>query len=433
MSQATTDNRVKKVVFVEDAAAMGGVQFSTLYVAQHLDASAWKPIVVCSKEGDFTNACRRAGIETEVLEQPQLRSTSFRLFNDFRLPNPLAWLWDAAVVLVSARRLSRFLSETKPDVVVTKGLFPHIYGGLAARRSRVACVWHVQDFISERFFGLYRLGFSFAARLLPNHIIADGDAIRRQLKSITDRVSVILNGVDASVFRPGIDGAKVREELQIPAGAKVIGHVGRMTPWKGQHHLIEAFARLAAHSPEAHLIFVGDPVFDNDSYQNKLLELTAKFNLSRRITFAGYRHDMPEVLAAMDLFAFTSVEKDTSPLTLLSAMSAGLPIVAFDIEGVRELVDESEQVLRVPVADSESLAKSLLRLLADAELRERLSVAARRQAENKFSLQHHVKAIEAVLSKLAQQPRPVSKEPLPSLIDQTLRNNPNVAKHSIRP
>ena len=278
MSNSTTDNTIKKVVFVEDAASMGGVQFSTLYVARHLDAAVWKPILVCSKEGEFTDACRRAGIETQVLEHPKLRSTSFRLFNDFRLPDPTAWLWDAAMVFVAARRLARVLAEIKPNVVVTKGLFPHLYGGLAARRSRIPCIWHVQDFISERLFGLYRRGFGLAARLLPNHIIADGEAIRRQLHSVTDRVSVILNGVDSNVFRPGIDGKKVREELDIPSDAMVIGNVGRMTPWKGQHHLIEAFARIAARAPEARLLFVGDPVFDTDAYQNKLRELTAKSN-----------------------------------------------------------------------------------------------------------------------------------------------------------
>lgn len=432
ITESTQNVAARKVVFVEDAAAMGGVQFSTLYVAQQLDPANWKPIVVCSEEGDFTSCCRRAGLETHVLEQPKLRSTSFRIAKDIRLPNPLAWLWDAATVLVASRRLARFLSEIKPQLVVTKGLFPHIYGGLATRQTGIPCVWHVQDFVSERFFGLYRRAFALVAALLPKHIIADGGAIKRQLHSLEHRVSVILNGVDTNVFQPRIDGRGVRRELGIPEDAVVIGHVGRMTPWKGQHYLLEAFARIANEVSNAYVVFIGDPVFDTDSYQNKLLELTKKLDLTKRVKFAGYRHDMPEVLASMDLFAFTSVEKDTSPLTLLSAMSAGLPIVAFDIEGVRELVDAKEQMLRVPVADSKSLADSILRLLNDKELQQRLSIAARTQAENNFSLQHHVKAVEAVFLNTVQS-RSVMKEMQPSLIDQTLASSQTVAKHSIRP
>jgi glycosyltransferase involved in cell wall biosynthesis len=303
-------------------------------------------------------------------------------------------------MLITSRRLARFLAQTKPHLVVTKGLFPHFYGGLAARHLGIPCIWHVQDFISERFLGLYRRAFALAARVLPNHIIADGAAISRQLNPVKDRLSVILNGVDSNVFHPGIDGASVRAEFGLPAGAIVIGHVGRMTPWKGQHYLLEAFARIARESPNAYLLFVGDPVFDNDSYQNKLLNLTAELGLTERVRFAGYRHDMPEVLAAMDVFAFTSVEKDTSPLALLSAMSSGLAILAFDIEGVTELMT-LEHCCLVPVAQVEPMADSLNLLISDPTLRRRLARNARQQAKTALSLDRYVPAMEKVFSGLA--------------------------------
>ena len=411
ISEATRLSDPRKVVFVECAAAMGGVQFSTLYVAQHVDRARWNPIVVCPEEGDLTEACKRLGIQAHVLEQPKLRSTSFRIGNDVRLPDPTAWLWDGVAGLITVRRLARFLEQTRPHLVVTKGLFPHFYGGMAARRLGIPCVWHVQDFISERFLGLYRRAFAVAARLLPDHIIADGAAIGRQLSPIADRISVILNGVDSNVFRPGIDGAPVRAELGLPAGAIVIGHVGRMTPWKGQHYLLEAFARIAREVPNTYLVFVGDPVFDTDSYQNKLLNLTAKLGLEERVRFAGYRHDLPEVLAAMDVFAFTSVEKDTSPLTLLSAMSSGLPIVAFDIEGVRELIDDDEQLLVVPSKNAVALGRSLMRLLSDKDLRRRLGHSARHLAEKELSLDRYVSRIEEVFLGAISDMRAVAGRP----------------------
>ena len=429
--QGNCGGEPRLVVFVECAAAMGGVQFSTLYLAQHLDPALWKPVVVCPEDGDLPDACRRLGIEVHVFEQPKLRSTSFRIRNDVRLPDPTAWLWDGVAMLVAVRRLARWLAQTNPDLVVTKGLFSHLYGGLAARKLGIPCIWHVQDFISERFLGLYRRAFNLAASLLPDHIIADGAAIRRQLRAVEDRISVILNGVDTNVFRPGIDGMSLRKELGLPDGAIVVGHVGRMTPWKGQHYLLEAFARIAPEMPNAYLVFVGDPVFDTDSYQRKLLSLTANLGLTERVRFAGYRHDMPEVLASMDVFAFTSVEKDTSPLTLLSAMAAGLPIVAFDIEGVRELIDEGEQLLLTPRGEADALAESLLRLLSDAQLRRRLSASARRQAESKFSLERHATSIEEVFLSVDQQSRSPFRKPVPSVTDHTLANGRTIAKHSL--
>jgi glycosyltransferase involved in cell wall biosynthesis len=177
----------------------------------------------------------------------------------------------------------------------------------------------------------------------------------------------------------------------------VIGHAARITPWKGQHYLIEAFARIADEHPDVTLLIVGAPVFDNDLYQRRLVKMASDFRLQNRIKFAGYRHDLPNMLAAMDIFAFTSIEKDTSPLALLSAMSAGLPIVAFDIEGVRELIDNDEQLLRVPAGQTKELSESLKRLIIDEQLRAALGRAARQLAEKKFSLESYVAGIENVL------------------------------------
>jgi glycosyltransferase involved in cell wall biosynthesis len=387
----------KTIVFVESAAAMGGVQFSTLYLAQALDRDRWKSVVVCPEEGDLSSACRDSGIEVQVLPQTRLWSTSVRLGSK-RLPNPAAWAGDAWLMRRAATRLKKFLVQSSPDLVVTKGLSSHFLGGFAARKLGIPCVWHVQDLISERTFGIYRRAFAAAARFLPERIIVDGKAIAEQLpQALQSRISIVLNGVDTNVFRPGIDGSCLRRELNIPDDHLVIGHVGRMTPWKGQHYLIEAFAPIAAENPRLTLLLVGSPVFDNDSYQRRLLTLVSQLGLGERVKFAGYTHNMPGALAAMDLFAFTSVEKDTSPLALLSAMSCGLPIVAFDIAGTREVMANDEQFALVPVGNVAELGVALSRVLQDEDLRRALATASRKQAVAQFSLDKYKNGVEQVL------------------------------------
>jgi glycosyltransferase involved in cell wall biosynthesis len=387
----------KTIVFVEAAAAMGGVQFSTLYLAQALDRDRWKSVVVCPEEGDLSRACRDADIEVQVLPQTRLWSTSVRV-GATRLPNPAAWAGDAWLIRRAATQLKKFLVQSSPDVVVTKGLSSHFLGGFAARKLRIPCVWHVQDLISERTLGIYRRAFSCASRLLPTRIIVDGKAIAMQLpQALQARISVIHNGVDTDVFRPGLDGTRLRRELGIPEDHLVIGHVGRVTPWKGQHYLIEAFGSLANENPKLTLLLVGSPVFDNDSYQQRLVSLVSQLGLRERVKFTGYRHDLPALLSAMDLFAFTSVEKDTSPLALLSAMASGLPVVAFDIDGTRELMAAKDQFLLVPVADVAELGMALTRVLNDENLRRRLAAAARKQALVNFSLDKYKTRIEQVL------------------------------------
>jgi glycosyltransferase involved in cell wall biosynthesis len=382
---------------------MGGVQFSTLYVIQQL-VSPWEPVLVCSQEGDLTDACRRLDVPVHILKQPSLRSTSCSVGRNARFPNPFAWVWNLWVTLIATQRLARLLTEMNPHLIVTKGLFPHLYGGLAARRLGIPCVWHLQDFVSERFWGIYSAIFGSVARWLPNYIIVDGAAIRHQLpRSVRARTTVIHNGIDTRMFGPDLDGADVRRETGIPPGAIAIGNVARMTPWKGQHHLLEAFARIAQRFPHVYLLFVGAPVFDSDVYQRRLLDLTEKLGLTDRVKFAGYRMDIPQVLAAMDVFAFTSVEKDTSPLALLSAMSAGLPIAAFDIEGVREILKPEEQGLLSKVGDASALAQSLARLLSDEGLRRQLGTNARRRAEDEFTLDRYVSRMQEVFVRALSQ------------------------------
>src|SRR5258707_5171912 len=167
----------RAVVFVESAGAMGGVQFSTLYLTQRLDRTQWKPIVVCPGDGELTRVCRDAGVEAHVLEQTGLRSTSVRVGSKLCLPNPGAWAWNGYALAAAARKLRRFLNQTRPALVVTKGLSAHFFGGWAARNLGIPCVWHAQDFISERSFGIYRRAFFLAARLLPTHVLADGASI----------------------------------------------------------------------------------------------------------------------------------------------------------------------------------------------------------------------------------------------------------------
>src|SRR5262249_54472784 len=148
--------RPHRVVFVTGAAAMAGVEFNAARLAGRLDRSRWEVVLVCPEEGDLPAAFRRLGLRVCVLPRGRMLSSSIPLTPRWRIPNPPALAWDAGVILKTAGSLARLLGELRPDLVVTKGLFPHFYGGLAARRRGVPCLWHMEDYISERWFGLFR-------------------------------------------------------------------------------------------------------------------------------------------------------------------------------------------------------------------------------------------------------------------------------------
>lgn len=379
----------RKIAFIESAAEMGGVQFSTLYLASHLEKTEWQPLIICAQDGDFASSSRQAGLTVLYCPLPKMMTTSLRLWQDVRIPNPIGLVWNAFAWLLGCLRLVKLLKQNPVALIITKGFSAHLYGGLAARWVKTPCLWHLQDFISERYGGLYCKIWGLLARWLPMLIVADGTPIAAQLPpKIQDRVCVVLNGVDTDIFKPVRCSTKLQKTLGLPENGVVIGNVARITPWKGQHHLVEAFARLDYQKDGLFLMLVGSPLFDNDNYLTQLKVRIEKLGLSEHVIFTGYRKDLTDLMALMDVFAYSSVEKDTSPLALLSALACGLPIVAFDLPGIREVVQDD--ALLVKVGDAAALAHQLQCLIYNQQLRQYLAEAARKRAVGLLSLDMYV-------------------------------------------
>ncbi len=359
----------------------------------------------------MTRLCRQIGVHTQVVRSPAIWSTSLRFTNDRRIPNPAALAWNACALALAGLSVQRRLKKLSPQLVVTRGMSAHFYGGLAARLSKLPCVWHLQDYISDRYLGAYRRLFAMLAARIPNRVVADGSPIKRQLPpAVQARTSVVYNGVDTAIFQPGQDGQRIRREFGIPPDALVIGSVSRLTPWKGQHHLVEAFARIAADLPEAILLIVGGRLRDSGAYEKRLRSMAEHSGLGRRVVFAGHRADLPQILAAMDVYVHTATEKDTSPLALISAMACGLPVVAFAIEGVQEILQDGSDALLAPRADTASLATLLLKVCRDPQLRIHLGRGARQKVEGSLSLKRHCDLMMSLFAEVCGAARAPSND-----------------------
>jgi glycosyltransferase involved in cell wall biosynthesis len=394
---------MNELAIIEPTSQMGGVEFSTLYLAQHLDRTRWQSLVICPEEGPLTTRCRESGIEVALVPSARFFSTSTRI-GRWSIPNPFAIAGDVLALVLSARHLAHFLQARRPAVVITKGLLAHFYGGLAAHWSHVPCVWHVQDRVSNRLGPLYGWIMSAAGALLARQVIADANSIARQLNLLmpADRLSVIWNGVDLAEFAPRNDGAALRREWGGDAHDLLIGSIGRLTPWKGQDVLIRAFARIADQFPQARLVLIGSALFDSGAYARTLHGLARQEGLNGRVVFAGFRADLPQALCALDMVVHTALEKESSPLAVVSAMAAGRPVVCTRIDGTAELFDDNVDGLLVSPGNIDELAQKLCQLLSDVELRRRLGSAARAKAERELSVEQFTQGCERVLMRAIQ-------------------------------
>lgn len=395
---------MKSIAFIHSASQMSGVEFSTLYLLEHLDRARWVPHVICPEEGDLPAHVRARGGEVSIVPRPRFYTTSLSI-SGHNLPNAVAWAADAWALLKGAEGLTVFLRRYPPQLVVTKGLLAHFYGGLAARWSRIPCVWHVQDRVSERLGPLFPWTMALSGWALAREVIVDAGSIAQQLKRFVPpgRISIIWNGVDTNLFRPDAEGrARTRAEWNVKPEEILIGVIARLTPWKGQHVLLEALDILANQFPLARVVLVGSALFATDTYARTLHSEVKRRGLSERVNFAGFRGDLPQVLAALDIVVHTSLEKESSPLAVVSAMAAGTPIVCTRVAGTEELFDDGDNGLLVAPGRADLLASKLCLLLQNPNLRQHLGSAARNKAERELNVQRYASRCEQVFDRALQ-------------------------------
>jgi glycosyltransferase involved in cell wall biosynthesis len=206
-----------------------------------------------------------------------------------------------------------------------------------------------------------------------------------------DRVSLVWNGAPLDEFAPaGPERAlRVRRELAIPDHATVVGTIGRLNAQKGHRFLLDAARPLCHRLPDLRILIVGDGDLMDD-----LQGQAARLGLEDRVVFAGHRTDVPDLLAALDVFCISSLYEGT-PLALFEAMAAGRPVVSTAVDGCREVLADGVTGLLVPPEDVGALEVALERVLGDAALRESLGRKAL-EASRAYDVRTCVEQMEAI-------------------------------------
>lgn len=302
----------------------------------------------------------------------------------------------------SIRHIRRELTQSGAAILHTHNAVANYYGALAVSGTHVRLfnTRHGMGFAQRpgRKERLYRVSLlrttavamvCEAARL---HYVAN-DIVPARL------ARVVRNGIDTSRFA-GDSAARrtsMRRTLDLPADAFVVGTVGRLNWAKNHALLVDSFALLAARLPASRLLVVGD-----GELRASLMQQIERLNLSNRVLLAGDRDDVPELLAAMDVFAMTSTTEGYS-VALLEAAAASLPTIASDVGGNSEIVQAgvTGQILAAPTATS--LADALAQLADDAVVRLEMGTRARAWAEQQASIASMTQAYELLYSNAIEQ------------------------------
>jgi glycosyltransferase involved in cell wall biosynthesis len=352
-----------KVVFVGHVARMSGGEIALLRllpaIAPMVDAH-----VILGEDGPLVGELRCAGATVEVLPMAEqvrdVRKDSVALG---RLdPRPVLAL------MTYVWQLQRRLRQIRPDIVHTNTLKAAFYGGLAARLAGVPVVWHVRDRIATDYLprAAVRL-VRLAAKVLPTAVVANSEATLATLGSARN-ASVVYNTFD---IQPPTESGPNRT----PKSNLTLGVVGRLAPWKGQHVFLEAFAAAFPDGPAVARL-VGTALFGEADYEAELRSLVDRLDIGERVEFRGFRDDVSEELAELDVLVHCSTSPEPFGQVVVEGMAAGLPVIAAAAGGPLEIIEDGVDGILTPPGDAEALADAMRRLAGRPDLRAELGRAA---------------------------------------------------------
>ncbi len=367
-----------KVIHLVEDLKIGGAERVIGDTALGLDRKKYDVSVWCvTRGGETATELSEKGIEVKILG-----ISSYH--------NPL-----------STFKMTRLLKASRADIVHTHGYFASVIGRLAARRAAIPVILaHVHSTYWE-----YKKRHLMIERKLSRFtqkIICCSKAVEnfvRNTEKITDNKTIVIyNGVDEGRFSPRKSSTSIRAEFGLDEEAAVVGTVSSLTPHKGHEYLIQAASLVQDTFPSVKFLVVGD-----GPLRIKLEEQAKNLNIHPSVIFTGTRKDIPEILSLLDVFVLPSHTREGLGIVIIEAMAAEKPVVATDIGGIPEVVDDGETGLLVPPGDPEALSKAITTLLQDPSRAKTMGEKGRTRVKEMFTTTKMLSEIEHVYQSLTSQ------------------------------
>jgi len=375
----------QRILFVSPSADIGGAEMSLLVLLNGLDRPKYERILLVPGAGPLAERAKAIGCKVIItpvhpmtIERQLVSSITNSLRSAMDIP-----------------RLTKLLRELRPDLVHINSYRIGTPFTLAARRAGIPSVWHVRDIPESR------QKKKLLARLtrLPDRVISISYAVARSI-GIEQQANVVIiyNGVEMDLFGAVTPGL-FRTELNLSDDKVLLCTVGQLIPLKGQDFLIRSFARLKD-LPNLHLVIVGGNVSSAwadergaQAYVQSLHRLVEEHSLSDRVTFTGFRPDIPQILVDCDLYVHATTGIEAFGRVVVEAMAAHKPVVAPNRGGVPEIVVDNETGLLFEPANEAALAQALTSMIEQRFRWPAMGDAGYQRAAALFSSERYVNAV----------------------------------------
>jgi glycosyltransferase involved in cell wall biosynthesis len=384
----------RRVLYVHNSADIYGASRCLFRLLKTLDRTRFVPVVVLPVDGPLREKIESLGVE--VIFHPRLSIITRRVLRSWRIlifllefPASVLFLWR----LIRRRKID--LVHTNTGALVSPGL--------AAKLAGVPHVWHIRELFHE-FRQLWK-PYSRYILWTSDAVIAISKAVANQFAD-GSKIDVVYDGCSLEELQPG--NAEAGNDFRRKFGLGkdfVVGCVGRIKlRQKGQEVLVRAAAILKARGLRSKVLIIGTTHPNNASHLQILKHLIRELGLQDDVILAGELDDVKPAYGAMNVLVLPSALPEGLGDVLLEGMAMRLPVIATNIGGPPEVVQDGITGFLVPPADPEAMADKIELVMHDAKLRDRLGQAGPARVMERFSTEEMIRKVEALYGKWMARP-----------------------------
>lgn len=368
---------------------VGGAQETVIETCSTMNQERFAPQIIAGPQ---------TGPEGELITEVQKHGIPLTIIPEIvREVNPIK-------DLIATWKLVNIFKREQPHIVHTHSSKTGIIGRWAARFARVPVIvhtvhgWAHHPYQNALTRGIYifleRITAPFTDRLIAVSTLNVEKGLKDRIGT-RDKYTVIHSCINIELFsRSAADSALLKKSLGLNSSSPVVGTVSRLSRQKNPLDFVKMAVLVKRQIPEAKFLFVGDGPLREDTEA-----LISEYGLGNDVVLAGLRRDVPDLLRCMDIFTLTSLWEGL-PRVIPQAMVAGLPVVAHNIDGNAEIIQDGRNGFLIPPGDVASMAERVVQLLTDQKLKKNISQKGRETALQEFSLHEMVNKIAALYEEL---------------------------------
>jgi glycosyltransferase involved in cell wall biosynthesis len=362
-----------KILFLDQSGNLGGAELCLSDIANPYKENC---LVGLLADGTF-----RQHLEQQQIPVQVLTSHSICVRKESNLLQSLTGASSLIPLIIKIVDLAR-----NYDLIYTNTPKALVVGSIASLFARLPFVYHLHDILSSQHFSFTNRRIAITLANCASLVIANSEATRTAFIKAGGRselVKVVYNGFDPKLYQSCKEQRiKLRQQLKLDQHF-VVGHFSRLSPWKGQHILLEA---LADCPNNVRAIFVGDALFGEQDYVQQLYQQVAKLGLEKRVQFLGFRSDIVPLMSACDVIAHTSTAPEPFGRVIIEGMLCGRPVVATDAGGASELVEPGKTGWLFPPKNYKQLAQIITTCYQQPEQIATIAKNGQLQASQRFQL-----------------------------------------------